>query len=586
MEWIRKYILRPVVRWLIITVMKLLYNVRVIGLDHIPASGGALLAGNHESYLDAAMVLVFIKREVRFLISDEVANAFWIRPLVRLTRAIPLVRTVSPRAMLESLHKANEAAANGELIALFPEGQVTRLGIMLPFRRGYERVLKSLELPIIPFAVDGCYETVFSLRPRKLTWSAFLRRRRIPLTLIFGPPVSKNIEADQLRLKVQELQARAFVLRRDKERPLGETLALALRQNKSHQTIDGDRHRRIASRCLLEDALIIARHLNRHHGHANRIGISTRQNIYSVTAVLGVLFSGKTVVPLTKGHGDYSMETDAIISDRDLYAIVNQATIREKLSAKVTSTLLPTRRVLPRRVSSVDCEAFCLEAAGAVSHWNIVGNVRMIAHCLRFDETTVILSTLSHASLPGLLAGLVLPVLSGIPVVICHDRKNSALGACVAKYGCTHLVTTADALRSMMHQLDPALIGSIRSIICVDDNLSAEELKAFRDKFGLQPFGILAEERMGILALSVRDLRLPGVYQKGWKPASMGRALPGVAIRIVNDTGEPTPENQPGRVQVLAAHRFTGDAPEWVDLDRRGHLDDEGFLFFEGIGMD
>lgn len=84
---------------------------------------------------------------------------------------------------------------------------------------------------------------------------------------------------------------------------------------------------------------------------------------------------------------------------------------------------------------------------------------------------------------------------------------------------------------------------------------------------------------LGLLAASTPDYHAGEIHQTGQKPGTVGQAVPGVAIRAVDPDGRPLPPDQDGRLQALVA-----DRPDWVELDRRGHLDREGFVVLEPAG--
>ena len=78
---------------------------------------------------------------------------------------------------------------------------------------------------------------------------------------------------------------------------------------------------------------------------------------------------------------------------------------------------------------------------------------------------------------------------------------------------------------------------------------------------------------LGMLTASTADFTIDDVKQLGQKPGSVGLPLPGVAIRAVDDSGHPMPADGEGRLQALVAGRAG-----WVDLDRRGRVDRDGFV--------
>lgn len=78
---------------------------------------------------------------------------------------------------------------------------------------------------------------------------------------------------------------------------------------------------------------------------------------------------------------------------------------------------------------------------------------------------------------------------------------------------------------------------------------------------------------LGLLAVTARDFDEGGIRQLGGKPGTLGQPAPGVALRAVNDHGEPAKPDEEGRLQALVAGRAG-----WVDVGCRAALDRDGFL--------
>src|SRR5262249_37309490 len=92
------------------------------------------------------------------------------------------------REMIHSLREATRALQNGELVCIFPEGQMTRIGQMMPFRRGMERILKGVDVPVIPVHIDGIWGSIFSFSGGKFFWK-WPRKIPYPGARRLGPPL-------------------------------------------------------------------------------------------------------------------------------------------------------------------------------------------------------------------------------------------------------------------------------------------------------------------------------------------------------------------------------------------------------------
>ena len=92
------------------------------------------------------------------------------KPFAAILRVIPISSTLRPRDMIHSLRSATEAIENGEVVCIFAEGQITRIGQLLPFRRGFERIMKGVDAPIIPVSLDGVWGSIFSYAQGRFFW--------------------------------------------------------------------------------------------------------------------------------------------------------------------------------------------------------------------------------------------------------------------------------------------------------------------------------------------------------------------------------------------------------------------------------
>jgi len=125
-------------------VVRTVYRLEVRGLEHVPANGSLVVAGNHESILDPFVVSAAISRPIRYLAKAEL----WRVPLLpwwlASVEAIPVERGGSDVAAIASAIAALEA---GEVVGLFPEGGVKREG---PWLRGAARMAIATGAPLLP----------------------------------------------------------------------------------------------------------------------------------------------------------------------------------------------------------------------------------------------------------------------------------------------------------------------------------------------------------------------------------------------------------------------------------------------------
>jgi 1-acyl-sn-glycerol-3-phosphate acyltransferase len=183
----------------------LMFRIRVEGAENIPRAGAALLVSNHISYADAVLVGYTTPRIVRFLMWQPIYEMPVCNYFFRLMRSIP-IDSASPKTTLRALRAARTELTGGELVAIFPEGFITRNGDLGPFERGYERILDGTGAPIIPMHVSGLYGHPLSCcggAPFK-SWQKLWRPKA---TVRIGPPVHQPLSPAELRQIVADLGA-------------------------------------------------------------------------------------------------------------------------------------------------------------------------------------------------------------------------------------------------------------------------------------------------------------------------------------------------------------------------------------------
>src|SRR5271156_520551 len=138
-------------------------------------------------------------------------------------RAIPISSELRPREMLHSLREATHAIKAGEVVCIFAEGQITRIGSLLPFRRGMERIMKGVDAPIVPVNLDGVWGSIFSFERGRFLWK-MPRSIPYPVTVSFGKPMPPATTPFEVRRAVQNLQTEAYRHHRKRLRTLHRSL--------------------------------------------------------------------------------------------------------------------------------------------------------------------------------------------------------------------------------------------------------------------------------------------------------------------------------------------------------------------------
>ena len=110
---------------------RLIYRVTSIGQEKLPA-GGFLLLPNHITFVDAIVLQLACPRRIRFIIDQSYYENRWLQPFLRLTGCIP----ISSRRAKAAMRGAGEKIRTGEIVCLFPAGQLSRQGPLRGLRPG------------------------------------------------------------------------------------------------------------------------------------------------------------------------------------------------------------------------------------------------------------------------------------------------------------------------------------------------------------------------------------------------------------------------------------------------------------------
>jgi 1-acyl-sn-glycerol-3-phosphate acyltransferase len=176
-------------------VVRVIWRPTVIGLDHVPAKGGVILASNHLSFVDSIAIPVVVPRKVVFLTKSDYftgsgVKGFFSRAWFEGLGMLPVDRDDS-KAALASLDVALEVLGRGEAFGIYPEGTRSRDGRLYRGRTGVAHLALTAGVPVVPVGISGTEDVmaVGSSRPRV-----------VPVTIEFGEPLDFRGRYDGLPL--------------------------------------------------------------------------------------------------------------------------------------------------------------------------------------------------------------------------------------------------------------------------------------------------------------------------------------------------------------------------------------------------
>jgi 1-acyl-sn-glycerol-3-phosphate acyltransferase len=165
----------------------------VTGVEHLPETGGAVVAINHTSYFDFtfAGLPAYIQgrgRKVRFMAKQEVFDHQITGPIMRGCRHIPVDRASGGA----SYDAAVAALKAGELVGVYPEATISRSFEIKELKSGAARMAIEADVPIVPHIVWGAQRIWTKDHPKKLV------RPKVPITVAVGAPILPTLPAPDL----------------------------------------------------------------------------------------------------------------------------------------------------------------------------------------------------------------------------------------------------------------------------------------------------------------------------------------------------------------------------------------------------
>lgn len=159
-----EYLLR-FVAWVL---SRCIYRFKVRGDEHIPTEGAAILACNHVSFVDAVLLMAASPRPIYFIMDHRIFRIPVLGALFRLAKAIPVAPQKDDAATYEAaFERAAQVLKDGDLLAIFPEGGITRDGQLQPFKGGIMKIIEraradGVEAPVVPMALTNLWGSFFS----------------------------------------------------------------------------------------------------------------------------------------------------------------------------------------------------------------------------------------------------------------------------------------------------------------------------------------------------------------------------------------------------------------------------------------
>ncbi|MCU0962616.1 MAG: MFS transporter [Pirellulaceae bacterium] len=616
------------VRFLVWLASHTVYSIRVWGRSNLPERGGALLVANHVSLLDGILLLLTSSRPVRILAVVGGVRARRVRWLARLAGVI----LVAPGAkeISAALQAAREALQRGELVGMFPEGGMTRTGMLQAFRPGLMKVLDGIAVPVIPVYLDELWGSIFSYHGGRVFWK-WPRHWRYPISIHFGPPVEGPQEIHRVRQAVQHLGATA-VQQRSQNMPYvpGEFVRSCKRQ-KFRTKVADSLGAQLTGGTLLMRTLILRRLLRREvlADDETQVGVLLPPSVPAVVVNAALSIDRRVAVNLNytvsqdimdaciRQAGirhvltsrrllerfDFKFDVDVVM----LEDLRDHVRLADKLTAALATFVVPARAIIRRlnlhtiRGSDLMTVIFTSGSTGEpkgvmLSHGNVASNVEAVWNVVQLRPTDVLLGILPFFHSFGYTITL-WTVLSLEVKGVYHYNPLEArvIGKLCQEQGVTILLATPTFLRSYLRRCEADELKQVDVVVTGAEKLPKDVADAFEAKFGVRPVeGYGCTETSPLAAVNVPPSRCREVSANSCREGTVGRPIPGVAAKVIHlETGEDLPAGQSGMLLIKGPNIMQGYMglpgltaevvrDGWYVTGDVAQIDEDGFIQITG----
>jgi len=614
-------------------IVGLKYKLEVNGVKNIPSQGGVLLLGNHVSWIDWAVILMSVPREVKFVMHKPIYDKWYLNWLLKLFNAIPISGASSKSTMQTIAKELDE----GNIVVLFPEGGITRNGHLGEFKRGFEKILEftTSDVEVVSFYIRGLWESMFSRANEKFKKSY----RTNSVTVSFSTPMKKeNANIVSVKNEVINLSTYSWQEHIKALGTLSETIFDRLKEVSNNMIFADSTGLELSGNKFLTVSILFKNLLQKQIQGQN-VGLLLPSTSAGAFINTSILMMGKTAVNL-----NYTSEINSLkmaLEKANIQSIVTSKKFVQKLQGKgidveelltladviyvedlkpkiskldgivtlLSVKFIPSFILKAIHVKKVKKEdtALILFSSGSegtpkgveLSGDNILGNSQQIAGILNANDGDTIVGSLPLFHAFGIVVTTFLPLIEGIPCVAHPDPTDGlGLGKLIFKYKATIMCGTSTFFRlyTKNRKVNPLMFDSLRLTIAGAEKLRTDVKDDFKKKFGKDIYeGYGTTETSPVATCNIPNVLTPDyTLQTGNKKGTIGMALPGTTVKIVDpETFEELETSQEGMIlicgiQVMKSYlkdsTKTNEVLKVIDgktyyiTGDKGKVDSDGFL--------
>ena len=610
------------------------YKLRTHGIENFPKDGSALLLGNHVSWIDWMVLSIAAPRRVSFVIERSIYEKWYLKPMFKFFGLIPISSRSSKQAFKAIQQKLDE----GKIVALFPEGSITRTGHLGTFAKGFEIAMKESNAPIIPFYIRGLWGSRFSYANKKQKENVMKRARDVSVS--FGEPLASKTTARELKQNIFQLQIESWSAYANTLKPLQNEWLKMAKHTSSKFAIADSTGTKLTSSKFAAVVKSFSKKINKLSKGEQNIGIIMPSSVGGSIINMATLLLGKTIVNLNYTANNQSLKHAVDLADiKTIYTskkfitklktkgidldellshcrVIYVENIKKDIKKSDIVKNLILFKIMPTfmieklwiKPTSIESTAAILFSSGSegipkgieLTHKNFIVNVKQFSFLLNFQKDDLILATLPTFHVFGLTVTMLAPLIEGVPFVAQPDPTDAqGVGKLCAKYHATHLFGTSTFFRiyTKNRKLIPHMFESLRFVVGGAEKVSDDVRDSFKKKFGLdihEAYG--ATEATPGISSNIPD-KLDTTYwtlQIGHKKGSVGMPFPGTACKIVDpETYEELEPDEEGMIivggnQVMKGYLKNKEKTDeviikkngvrWYITGDKGKIDKDGFL--------
>ena len=570
-------------------IYRALFRIEVKGLENLHNAGhNVIIALNHVSFLDAGLAMSLRSRKPVFAIDIGISKKWWVRPFMKLTRAIPLdpMKPMATRTLIN-------AVKAGEALIIFPEGRITVTGSLMKVYDGAALIADKTDAEVVPVRIEGLEQTPFSRLSRSQVRRRWFPKVKVtvlePVKLAVDPALKGRARRQAAGAALYGIMSDLVFRTTSTDRTVFEALLQAAEDHgRGRVAVEDPVSGALSYRKLLMGAAILGDKLMRYAPEGGAVGVMLPNANGAVVTFFGLMTAGRVpaMINFTAGATNIlaacrAAQVTTILTSRVFVekgrlesmaaAVAKQVSIVYLEDVRPTITLLDKIRgfmradaaLVPRKADDWAAILFTSGSEGTpkgvvLSHRNMLANAAQARARIDFGREDKVFNVLPVFHSFGLTVGMVLPLVSGVRLYLypspLHYRTVPEL---IYGVNATIMFGTDTFLAGYARSAHPYDFRSLRYILA-----GAEPVKELTRRVYLEKFGLRILEGYGVTETApALALNTPMFNKFG----AVGRILPGMEARL--DKVEGVEEG--GRLVVRGPNVMLG----YVKADRPGVLE-------------